>query len=339
MSTPRGVGFELPEGMESKAVYSSSGSFTPALADNARAALYLFTRAQADLWHFVFAPNPRTSAVGRLARRFRRIPVVQTIASPPRVFAPDVLFGDALVAQSTWTRDRIVEASGRVGVNLPVVDVIPPPVAAVPEPPEAEVGRLRRSLGIDEGRPVFIYPGDLEHGSGAREVAAAVEPLVRVLPGAVVVFACRAKTPRAPEVQAELQGRLDPEHVRFVGDGYALPTLLAASDVVLFPVDDLYGKVDLPISLLEAMCLGVPVVTPDEGPLADLKSVARAPLGATDVLVRVAVDLVMDRGRRDALVHAQWAEVEARFTAERVARAYEGVYDRLLEARAGRIAS
>ncbi len=34
------------------------------------------------------------------------------------------------------------------------------------------------------------------------------------------------------------------------------------------PVDDLHGKVDLPIVLLEALTLGTPALVLDEGPLS-----------------------------------------------------------------------
>src|SRR5690348_2063358 len=73
-----------------KAVYGAAGAYTPALRENARAAAFLFLAARAELFHFVFAPNPRTSAVGRAARAVRRVPVVQTVASPPLAFAPPV---------------------------------------------------------------------------------------------------------------------------------------------------------------------------------------------------------------------------------------------------------
>jgi glycosyltransferase involved in cell wall biosynthesis len=333
MSTRAGTGLPPGDRVTAAAVYGGAGAFTPAVLDNARAALWLVLASRADLWHFVFAPNARTSGVGRLARRLRQRPVVQTVASPPRVFDPAHLFGDALVVQSRWTRERVEAAARARGCVLPPVDVIPPLLGPLRPRTADEVARVRGALGLAAGAPVFVYPGDLELSSGAENVARAVEPICRSLPDAVVVFACRAKTPRAPEVQAALAARLPAARVRFAGGGYDLPALLLASDAVLFPVDDLYGKVDLPISLLEAMQLGVPVVAPDAGPLADLESVHRAPLGDPDALARAAVALTKDADLRRTVVEGQRREVEARYAAPRVARAYEAVYDRVLAAR------
>jgi hypothetical protein len=107
MSTPAGTGNEPNPRVRAVPVYGAAGAFTPSLVDNGRAALWLMLASRADLWHFVFAPNARTSAIGRFTSRARRAPVVQTVASPPRVFDPAHLFGDAIVVQSHWTRDRV----------------------------------------------------------------------------------------------------------------------------------------------------------------------------------------------------------------------------------------
>src|SRR3712207_6253564 len=96
---------ELSASVRSVPVYSDAGSYTPAFAQSLRAAAWVLLRSDADVWHFVFAPNARTSRAGRLLKRARSVPVVQTIASPPRSFAAvdDLLFGDVIVAQSRWT--------------------------------------------------------------------------------------------------------------------------------------------------------------------------------------------------------------------------------------------
>ncbi|HEY6078991.1 MAG TPA: hypothetical protein VIW29_09325, partial [Polyangiaceae bacterium] len=73
----------LPQGVKGRVAYAGAGAFTPALAENARAALSVL-RSREELWHFVFAPNARTGLVARSLRRLRRVPVVQTLASAPR---------------------------------------------------------------------------------------------------------------------------------------------------------------------------------------------------------------------------------------------------------------
>lgn len=311
-------------------VYSDPGAFTPQFSENARAALWLLTRARADVLHFVFAPNPLTSTVGKVCRAVRRIPVVQTIASPPRTFAPGVFFGDCVVAQSRWTKDRVVGAFESAGRPPPRVEVVPPPAPEVPAPSLDRVARVRRVLEIEPNARVVVYPGDLETSTGASRVADIVADVTREVPDAVVVFACRHKTPRAAGAEAALRARLHGMPVRFAAE-LDLHALFAASTVLLFPVDDLYGKVDLPISLLEAMRLGLPVIAADEGPLGDLAGATLVPLDDPGALVRETVAMCRDGERRRRAAEQGSAAVDARYDAGIVAEAYERLYDQLLQ--------
>jgi glycosyltransferase involved in cell wall biosynthesis len=315
-------------------VYADSGAFAPALAANARAAAWLVLRARADVWHFVFAPNPRTSTVARVALALRRVPSLQTVASPPQQFSHADFFGKVVVAQSTWTRDRILQTFAEARREPPRLEVIPPPVAELAPPSRYAVDRVRAALTLPDGVPVFVYPGDLEVSRGASRVAAAVPEIVRQLENAVVVFACRHKTPAAAGVEAELRARLDPRSVRFTRE-VNLPALLSTSTAVLFPVDDLRGKVDLPISLLEAMSLGVPVVTVKTGPLADLDGVLWVDGDDPAELARAAIAAAGGASGNGGAVRARViAEarnvVVKRFDSAVVAAAYERLYDSLL---------
>ncbi len=315
-------------------VYGAAGHFAPSLAENVRAALWLVTRSDADLWHFVFAPNPRTSEVGRWLRRLRRKPVVQTVASPPRDMSrpSKLLFGDVVVAQSRWTADSLRRSAEREGLALPRFEVIPPPVPHIPARSDEAVRDVLAALDLRPGAPLFVYPGDLEVSGGAEMVARMVTPLCDSVPDARVVFAYRDKTPRASQVAHELAARLDPARVRFTKHLRDVLALIQPATAVLFPVDDLWGKVDLPIVLLESMALGVPVLALDEGPLRDLEGARLLPKDERAWL-EAARALVERPHERRALAEAERDAVEKRYRAPRVAARYESLYLELLAAR------
>ena len=329
---PRDAALDVSEARLAR-VYSRQGGYRPAMADNARVLLWLLTRSQDDLWHFVFAPNARTSQMGRLLKSLRGIPVVQTVASPPRSFADPtrLLFGDVVVAQSEWTKNEFLRAYAKSGVGkIPRLEVIGPAVPSINRPSAERQCAIRAQLDLNEGSPIVVYPGDLEVSRGAEWVAAAVEPLIRAIPNAVVVFAYRHKSPRAAERAQALQRSLSTMQVRFIAEVLDMHALLACSRAVLFPVDDLYGKVDLPIVLLEAMQLGVPVVALDRGPLADLDGVLRVAPGDIAALANLAIRLVRDEDCKQAIVAAQHAAIERKHRPTQLAKRYEAIYDELL---------
>jgi phosphatidylinositol alpha-1,6-mannosyltransferase len=312
--------------VEVAGVYSERGRFAPGLAQNVRAFAFLLSERRAQLWHFVFAPNLRTSRALRLACRLRRAVSVQTVASAPRDFSlsDELLFGDIVVAQSEWTRKRLLEcAPGRR------IEVIAPPIAKLQRTGDAGLRALRQRLRLDASDSLYVYPGDLEISGGAREVARAVAPLCARDPAARVVFACRAKTAGAAAVQAELERSLPAERVRFAGELPSLLPLLQAARVVLFPVVDLWAKVDIPIAVLESMALGTPVITFDAGPLAELSGPLQVSEGDTNALVEAALSASAINEVRGAVIERQLRQLETSHAADVVAGRYEALYTEL----------
>lgn len=323
----------LPPGLTGRAVYGASGAFAPALLDNARAAFSLLTGPRDDLWHFVFAPNPRTGQVARALQAVRAIPIVQTVASPPRHFRGlrRLLFGDEIVVQSRSTESKLLEAARRERFALPPLTVIPPPVPRLALPSAEQVEHARRELDVEPGERLILYPGDLEVSSGAEATRALVDPLRERFPDAVVVFAYRNKTPAAAERAAVLKHALQGRRVRITDRVTNMHALLVAVDIVIFPVDDLWGKVDQPIVLLEALQLGTPCLVLDQGPLKDVEGACKLPtLDERAWLEAIAGLLDSDETRARAIAEG-CAAASRVYASGVVARAYEAIYLRALK--------
>ncbi len=325
----------LGERVKGEAVYRSGGDFAPALSANARVLARLVTGDAHDVWHFVFAPNRASSSAARLASRVRRATgwrghVVQTVASAPRHFreAPRMLFGDEVIVLSEWMRARLIGA-GAPSKNL---RVIPPCAAAPARPSPDDVAKLRGRYALGEG-DLVVYPGDYEVSTGAMTVARAAGALLRAVPDATIVFACRSKTTGAGAAReaaiAETAGTPVAGRVVHVGEIDDLHTLLGAASAVAFPVDDLYGKVDVPLVVIEALALGVPLVLARGGPLESVSEARFVEPAEPDALAEALADLLThpeaarnlgDRGRREYL---------ARFSPGVVAAQHDALYEEL----------
>lgn len=311
--------------------YSQVGSYRPLLLQNAQAALWTAIASRAELWHFVFAPNPVSSRVARGLRRLRRVPTLQTIASPPRSFDDprSLLFGDLVIAQSEWTRRKMIAAAKSFGQSIPEIIEIPPSVPVLPHVSWAEEERVRAQLGLENRAPLLVYPGDLEVSRGAARAIEWAPEVRKLVPEVRVVIAYRQKTPHAAARAAELRRCSDPSLVLFAQDIDNIHALLQTAAAIVFPVEDLYGKVDLPIVLLEALALKTPVLALDEGPLGSLEGALRLPLDPIAWIAQAS------RIIKDPLFRSQWSDqgtqaVLRTYSADRVCRQYEDVYARLL---------
>jgi glycosyltransferase involved in cell wall biosynthesis len=330
LTTPHSV--PVGEGVAEEPVYRAAGTFAPALSANLRVLLRLLNGDPHDIWHFVFAPSAASSTAARLARSVRwargwRGRTIQTVASAPRRFSdmPRLLFGDRIVVLSEWTRARLIGA-GASAQNLRVI----PPCARPPTPRTPDAARrVRQRYGIGDG-PIVVYPGDYEVSTGALTVARAIGDVIRSVPGARFVFACRAKTRGAEAARKavvletsdrELAGRA--LHVGEIDD---LHELLGAASAVAFPVDDLYGKVDVPLVVLESLAIGVPLVLARGGPLEGVGSARFVAASDPGALAVELVKLLTDAGAAGVLAERGRREYEANFSPRVVAAQYDELY-------------
>lgn len=244
-----------------------------------------------------------------------------------------MLFGDELVVQSRATETNLLNAARAERFELPPLSVVPPPVAALVQPTSDAIAAARAELGIGPGERIVLYPGDLEVSSGADVTQALVKPLCERFPDAVVVFAYRNKTPRAAERAATLKQLLQGQRVRITDRVASMHALLAASDIVIFPVDDLWGKVDQPIVLLEALALGVPCLVLDRGPLRDIEAATKVAAIDTRPWLDAITQLLGEGNVRAAAIAAGCAAAARVYAPGVVARAYEAIYLRALRQR------
>lgn len=317
---------------EVEPVYRDRGRFAPGMQAQLRVLSRLALGPRADLWHFFFAPNPKSSAAGRACAKLRRAPTVQTVCSRPRDLARarSLLFADLTVVLSRQTLADLANA----GVPEARLAHIPPAVPPLAIPSADERRAARTTLGLPLEAPLVVFPGDLELGDGAGRI---VEAFARMTRDAILVMACRPKTPGAKQAEERLRARASAlglaERVVWIGETPHIHALLGAADVVALPSADLFAKMDLPLVLLEAMWLARPVVVAAGGPAAELAD-GGAAIAADEGALAGEIDRLLDDGEaRAELGERARRAAEERFEPARMSAEYEAVYDRILEAR------
>ncbi|MFW6050521.1 MAG: glycosyltransferase family 4 protein [Myxococcota bacterium] len=325
-------GFRPPRGAVEPVYPPAGGGFAPGLRDNARVLRRLLSGPPADLWHFFFAPNPRSARAGRMAARFRRVPTVQTVCSAPRLdlSAAEVLFADRTVVLSRHTEARLL----REGARPESLRRIPPALEPLAPPDASTRRRARTDLGLPAEVPLVVYPGDLEFGGGAERVLEAMA--VPALRGAHLAMACRAKTDAAQRAETVIRERARElgigDRVWWLGETAHIHALLGTADVVALPSVDLFAKMDYPLVLLEAMSLERPVVVARATPAEELAeggaAVAVAP--EPELVAHTLAQLLDDDTERHRIGRAARESVTRRFDPTKVAAAYEELYDELL---------
>lgn len=228
-------------------------------ADDARALAALVRLLHAERPAVLHTHTAKGGALGRLAAEPTGVPVrVHTFHGhllhgyfPARTTAAVTAVERALARRTT----RLVAVGARVrddllaaGVGEPGQwTVIPPGVQLPPLPPRAQA---RRSLGLDDDRPVLAYVGRLARIKRPERLL----ELARRVPDALVLVVGDGLDRARLEACA-------PANVVFLGWRRDVETVYAAADLVVLTSDN----EGMPLVLAEAALAGLPAVTTAAG--------------------------------------------------------------------------
>lgn len=315
---------------------------TPSRRERARMLAQLVTHArQADVIHVVASldrPNAASAHVLRLVRHLARRPILHTAPSlGAHQLGRRHFFGDLTVVVSEWSLGVVA----RLGV---AVERTFPPVA-VPIVGRDAVERARRTYMIDG--TAILYPTHFGSRNGVDEALRALR-LVRDRTGeGILVLACRPVPKQDIAQEAAAIHRRARElgvdrHVRVLTQLPDIHAVMHACRAAALVPGQMSSKVDLPLSLLEAALIGLPVIVSDAPPIREAcmgDGGFRVRYGDVRGLARAFSVVVTDEVRSRSMGAAARAAVSEACSPRRVAEAYAERYARLHARRHSRPAS
>lgn len=288
--------------------------------------------APADLYHFIYRPYPLSSWLARLVPAFRQQPTIHTAAATagPDRMARSLFFARCVVAQSRHGK-RKLEALG-----LEDVRHIPP---AIHVRPWAAVARhaesIKAELGL-ENRLTVLFPGHYGPGYGAGTLLEALPRILRAVPQARFIFACRPRkegdTRREEEARRRLREAGLSHAVRFFNTVDDMQRLVGAADLTVLPLQTMHDKVDIPTTLLESLAAARPVIVSDLAPMNELfedgeGTIGRlTPPGDAPALAEAVIELLKDASLRCQMGARGQALMFRRYDMAAVAKQYDELY-------------
>mgnify|MGYP006297419579 CR=1 FL=1 len=330
--TVPGFSFSSPR-IVCEPVYRTGGDYAPSRTQNLRVLLRLARPdPEIEILHFFFAPNPVTSTVCRWLTRFKRKKTVQSVCSPPASYEnlSRLIFTDVTVVLSDYHLKLFRDA----GIDN-VIRIYPG--VEIPEKTTLRENLLRKELNLTD-QPVILYPGDYEFSGGHEIILEILPRLAEKFPRLKLIFACRPKTDRSRTIEAGIRKDLGEmnltDRVIFMGTVEDMEELYDLTAVCLFPARSLYKKMDLPLTLLECLARGIPVITADIPPVneavADEAGVAVDPEDPMEVFAAVS-GILEDPDRLHSLGKAGQKRAAAEFDIIKIAARYEELYRRMVK--------
>ncbi|HVS79303.1 MAG TPA: glycosyltransferase family 4 protein [Candidatus Saccharimonadales bacterium] len=288
-----------------------------------------------DIVHFLFTPTKLNSRLTRaLAKKADKS--VQTIATLRSAYANErdlhkIFHADLIVTYSDWAKSKLKQA------GLPNVERIYPGIDLANYQPRPKDKKLAKVLGIEPGDFVITYPGEYVRLGCTDMLAEMLPDLMKKLPQAKFVFACRIKNHadaiKKESVVKQLEAAGIGERVVYTDTLRDMAGLYNLSDVVVFPVSNMEGKFDVPLAVIEAMACAKPVIISDLPILAEFTTDQTAlvvPAGDGQALGSLIEKLYKDMALRKRVGNKALGLARRDFDIKSVAGRYEKAYQDLL---------
>lgn len=214
------------------------------------------------------------------------------------------------------------------------VIVIPNGVDTARFRPDGEArARVRRELAIPDGAPVFGIVAALRPEKDHATFVRAAQRIGRQLP--LARFLIVGDGPQRPLVEAEVAAAGLTDNVLLLGARGDIPALLAAMDVFV-----LTSRMEAnPVSILEAMAVGLPVVAPRVGSIPETVCEGQTgfltEVGDADQVAQCCVELAAQADRAREMGTKARRTVVDHWSLEHMITGYEGLIERIYQLKSG----
>jgi glycosyltransferase involved in cell wall biosynthesis len=195
----------------------------------------------------------------------------------------------------------------------------------------ADREQIRREMGVEPSDLVLIQVARLDY---LKDHATAVRTLERVVAQrSATKLVLVGEGPEREKIETEVHQRRLTEHVRFLGLRTDVSRLVPAADLFLLTSI----SEGIPLTLIEAMSVGVPVVSSGVGGVGEVVQDGQtgllAPAGDDRALAEHVLSLANDPSRRGEMGRLGRERAAAVFSEKQMHAAYRGLYEDMLRAK------
>jgi glycosyltransferase involved in cell wall biosynthesis len=189
-------------------------------------------------------------------------------------------------------------------------------------------GAVRASLGVKDDDFVIIQVARLDALKDHLTAVRTMNHVARTLPHAKLLIV--GAGPEEAKIRAEVERLGLVDHVLLLGLRQDIPSLLAAADVFLLTS----VSEGIPLTLIEAMAAGLPVVTTNVGGVSEIVEDGQTgfltPAGDDAALGNALIKIADSPEQRGAFISAAKFRAADRFSERQMIDDYCRVYDRML---------
>lgn len=299
--------------------------------------LYLAQHAREfAIIHYLFTPARLNARINRLLTP-KTVKTIQTVATlRDDLYSPRTLkglfFADRLITYTDATKHKL-EALGLTNVTR-----VYPGIDLERYSPRGKSQSILTELGLKPEHFIVMYPGEYTRLGATDMLTDTFIDYFQKNPDTDLrfVFACRVKNEADRLKKIEVRERFAEagllDYVAFSDTISDMAALYNTADVIIFPIENLKGKFDVPLIIIEAYACSKPVILSDLPQFSEFTNgdiCVTIPKAEGGKLIESLAYLKQNVAERVRLGQNARRYVEEHFDLKNTAKHYSEIYDSL----------
>lgn len=289
-----------------------------------------------DVLHYLFTPTRLNSFWLKKLAENSSVKTIQTVATLREDLYTDekiksLLFGDWIITYSDYAKNKLHQ----LGFNN--VERIYPGIDLMEYKKKEKDPKLMAKYGFLNDDFIINFTGEYSRLNAIDDVIAAFMEIAPKIPQAKLSLAVRIKNAKDQAKKMSVWEKLKNanllDRVAFHDDGtYLMSDIYNLCDISIFPVQNMQGKFDIPLAVIEAMACEKPVIISD---LPILREIAKAEnsviikSGDARQLSEKILELYANPEKRSQLGLSARKFVENNFDIRKIAQKYQALYQKI----------
>ena len=326
---------KLSNNVHQYSVYSTSEIRDFNFFQKIRALLFQFkTKGQFDINHYFFTPTKINSFLIKNFLKSSKTKTIQTIASlRDDLWSSDdiknLMFADFIITYSDYAKNKLNS------LGFQNVKRVYPGIDLEKYRLQGKNSELMREKNISPDDFVINFTGEYVRLGAIDLVVDSFVEISKKIPTAKLTLAVRIKNEKDAQKKEEIIKKITKnnllEKVSFFDDGkYNMPEVYNLCDISLFPVQNMHGKFDIPLAVIETMACEKPVILTNLEILKELGNNNNSVIIEKDNLKQLTdaiFELYQNQEKRNILGKNARKFCEENFDIQKIAGIYENIYN------------
>ncbi len=330
-----GLVADLPPNVRQHPIYTSNHL---SWMQRARLLKLMRIKKDFDIMHFMLTPNKLNAFGFKTFVKNKKARTIQTIATLREDLFKDsdyadMLFADLIITYSDYAKNKLN------GLGFKNVKRVYPGIDLDYYFPQVKDLAVLKDLGLEEKDFIVTFPGEYVRLGATDDIAQMIIDQAAELRkrNIKILFACRLKNDPVAVAKKEAVVKKFTDNqvldcVVFIDIFADMAKLYNLTDVIIFPVQNMRGKFDVPLAAVEPMACEKPVIVSDLPILkefANEKNSVTVHAGNTQELAAAIFDLQDHPEKRKSLGQAGRKFCQEHLDIKKVAAIYEQIYQKL----------